>query len=93
MDKQKAMNKFKLEIAQELGYIDSPNNSEYRNNLNQIKFDVAQKENVPLQRGYNGNLKAKDAGKIGGNLGGQIGGQMVKKMIKQAENAMVNDYY
>ena len=35
---------------------------------------------VNLKDGYNGDISAKDAGKIGGN--------MVRKMIQQAENNM-----
>ena len=35
---------------------------------------------VNLKDGYNGDISAKDAGKIGGN--------MVKKMIQQAEQQM-----
>ena len=35
---------------------------------------------VNLKQGYNGDISARDAGKIGG--------QMVKKMIEQAENNM-----
>lgn len=36
---------------------------------------------VNLKNGYNGDISAKDAGKIGG--------QMVKKMIQNAENSMI----
>lgn len=35
---------------------------------------------VNLKDGYNGDISARDAGKIGG--------QMVKKMIQEAENNM-----
>ena len=35
---------------------------------------------VTLKDGYNGDISAKDAGKIGGN--------MVRKMIQQVENNM-----
>ncbi len=37
---------------------------------------------VNLKNGYNGNISARDAGKIGGN--------MVRKLIEQAENQMIN---
>ena len=37
---------------------------------------------VTLKDGYNGDISAKDAGKIGGN--------MVRKMIQQVENNMIN---
>jgi len=35
---------------------------------------------VNLKNGYNGDISAKDAGRVGGN--------MVRKMIQQAENQM-----
>ena len=37
---------------------------------------------VSLKDGYNGDIAAKDAGKVGGN--------MVKKMIQQAESQLSN---
>lgn len=42
---------------------------------------TASEVGVTLKDGYNGNISAKDAGKIGGN--------MVRKMIQQAENNMI----
>ena len=42
---------------------------------------TASEVGVNLKNGYNGDISAKDAGKIGGN--------MVKKMIQQAENSMI----
>ena len=36
---------------------------------------------VTLKDGYNGNISARDAGRIGGN--------MVRKLIQQAENNMI----
>ena len=50
--------------------------------LDKFKYEVASEVGVNLKNGYNGNISAKDAGKIGG--------QMVKKMIEQAENQMIN---
>ena len=49
--------------------------------LNKFKYEVASEVGVTLKDGYNGNISAKDAGKIGGN--------MVRKMIQQAENNMI----
>ncbi|WP_068675962.1 alpha/beta-type small acid-soluble spore protein [Oceanobacillus sp. Castelsardo] len=54
------------------------------NNPNQAKYEVAKEHGIPLSKGYNGNIKAKDAGKIGGN----IGGNMVKEMIQMAKNEL-----
>ena len=45
--------------------------------LNKFKYEVANEVGVSLKDGYNGNISARDAGKIGGN--------MVKKLIQQAE--------
>lgn len=48
--------------------------------LDKFKYKVASEVGVNLKDGYNGDISAKDAGKIGG--------QMVKKMIEQAERNM-----
>jgi len=48
--------------------------------LNKFKYEVASEVGVTLKDGYNGNLSARDAGRIGGN--------MVKKLIQQAESQM-----
>ena len=48
--------------------------------LDKFKYEVASEVGVKLKDGYNGDISAKDAGKIGG--------QMVKKMIEQAERNM-----
>ena len=45
-----------------------------------FKYEVASEVGVNLKNGYNGDISAKDAGRIGGN--------MVKKLIQQAENNM-----
>ena len=42
---------------------------------------TAREVGVTLKDGYNGDISAKDAGKIGGN--------MVRKMIQQVENNMI----
>lgn len=54
---------------------------EAMNALEKFKYEVASEVGVTLKDGYNGNISAKDAGKIGGN--------MVRKMIQQAENNMI----
>ena len=50
--------------------------------LEKFKYEVASEVGVNLKNGYNGDISAKDAGKIGGN--------MVRKMIEQAEKSMAN---
>lgn len=54
---------------------------EAMDSLEKFKYEVASEVGVTLKDGYNGNISAKDAGKIGGN--------MVRKMIQQAENNMI----
>ena len=46
--------------------------------LDKFKYEVASEVGVTLKDGYNGDISAKDAGKIGG------------KMIQQVENNMAN---
>ena len=53
-----------------------------KSGLDKMKYEVASEQGVNLKGGNNGDIKAKDAGKVGGN--------MVKKMIAQAENQMKN---
>ena len=48
--------------------------------LNKFKYEVASEVGVTLKDGYNGDISARDAGRIGG--------QMVKKMIEDAERNM-----
>ncbi|QDP41038.1 alpha/beta-type small acid-soluble spore protein [Radiobacillus deserti] len=50
----------------------------------QTKYEVAKEQGIHLEKGYNGNIKAKDAGKVGG----QIGGNMVKEMIRMAQQQL-----
>ena len=53
---------------------------EAKASLEKFKYEVASEIGVTLKDGYNGDISAKDAGKIGGN--------MVRKMIQQVENNM-----
>ena len=53
---------------------------EAKESLDKFKYEVASEVGVNLKNGYNGDISAKDAGRIGGN--------MVKKMIQQVENTM-----
>lgn len=64
----------------------SSNNSNYKvvpeaaDALNRFKYEVASEVGVNLKDGYNGDISARDAGRVGGN--------MVKKLIQQAESQM-----
>lgn len=55
---------------------------ESRESLEKFKYEVANEVGVNLKNGYNGNISARDAGRIGGN--------MVRKLIEQAETQMAN---
>lgn len=51
---------------------------------NAVKYEVANEQGIPLKKGYNGQITAEQAGKIGG----PIGGNMVKEMVKMAQENM-----
>lgn len=62
-----------------------PNNNQYvakdaKAAMNRMKYEIAQQVGVNLKEGYNGDLPASQAGKIGGG--------MVRKMILDAQNNM-----
>lgn len=48
--------------------------------LDKLKFETASEVGVTLSPGYNGNIAARDAGRIGGN--------MVRKLITRAESTL-----
>lgn len=51
-----------------------------KNALERMKYETASEVGVNLAQGYNGDIKARDAGRVGGN--------MVRKMIQYAESNM-----
>lgn len=53
---------------------------EAREALDQFKYEVAQELNIPLKKGYNGDLTSAQ--------NGYVGGYMVKKMIEAQEKQM-----
>lgn len=53
---------------------------EAKDSLDKFKYEIASEVGVNLKNGYNGDISAKDAGRIGGN--------MVKKLIQKAESQM-----
>ena len=56
------------------------NSGEAKQKLSKFKNEVASSMNINLQQGYNGDITARDAGRIGG--------QMVKRRIEYAEQHM-----
>jgi hypothetical protein len=71
----------KVKVMKDKGYIVNLNQPD------QVKYEVARTLGVPLQPGYNGQLKAEEAGKVGG----PIGGAMVREMIRMAQQKLVDD--
>ena len=53
---------------------------EMKQRLSGMKNEIAGSMNIDLGSGYNGDISARDAGRIGG--------QMVKRMIEFAERSM-----
>lgn len=45
------------------------------------KFETAKEVGIPLNKGYNGDLTTRDAGKVGGRLGGS----MVRELVRMAQ--------
>ena len=58
----------------------SKTKKEAQDALDRFKMEVASEIGVNLKEGYNGDISARDAGRVGGT--------MVKKMIEQAERGM-----
>ncbi|QST01267.1 alpha/beta-type small acid-soluble spore protein [Pontibacillus sp. ALD_SL1] len=56
------------------------------NDPNEAKYEVAREQGVTLNKGYNGDLTSKEAGKVGGNMGGK----MVQELVKMAQQ-QIND--
>lgn len=56
------------------------NRNNQNQNLQNMKYEIANELGVNLKQGYNGDLTAKEAG--------YVGGYMVKRMIEQVERDM-----
>jgi len=67
-DSQTALDKLKAKVVN----VNNPENA---------KFEAAKEVGVSLNKGYNGQISAKEAGQVGGRLGGS----MVKELIKIAQ--------
>ncbi|HHV65199.1 MAG TPA: alpha/beta-type small acid-soluble spore protein [Peptococcaceae bacterium] len=83
---------FNFEVSGELGIQGNSAarsiKDEYSKYINNAKFEIANELGIHLNKGYNGDLTSRDAGRIGGRIGGKIGGNMVKKMVEFAEKNM-----
>jgi hypothetical protein len=44
------------------------NTSKSKTSFDQMKYEIANQVGVNLKQGYNGDIAARDAGRIGGNI-------------------------
>lgn len=56
---------------------------------NEIKYEVADQIGVPLQKGDNGALTTRQAGKVGGQLGGAV----VRRLVEIAQEKLVQEQH
>src|SRR5699024_12137351 len=75
MAQNKKLDQFKGRVLEDKGY------NVNKTHPDAVKYEVAQEQEVPLKKGYNGGLTSEQAGKVGG----PIGGNMVKAMVKMAQ--------
>ncbi|MGE6260746.1 small, acid-soluble spore protein, alpha/beta type [Heyndrickxia sporothermodurans] len=76
--KRGALDVFKGKVMAQKGYQVNPSEP------NQVKYEVAKEQGIPLKKGYNGHLTSEQAGKVGG----PIGGNMVKEMVRMAQEQL-----
>ncbi len=84
---EQALEKFKMEIAGELGIVSDKSSSALEAALSRYKHEIASELGIApavAAKGWDG-ISSRDCGRVGGRMGGRIGGHMVKKMISMAE--------
>ncbi|MEN1967541.1 alpha/beta-type small acid-soluble spore protein [Lentibacillus sp. N15] len=75
---KKELQQFKTKVMQAKGY---KINHEHPDD---VKYEIAREQGIPLKEKGNEELTSKQAGKIGG----PIGGNMVKEMVRMAQNQL-----
>ncbi|WP_313891332.1 alpha/beta-type small acid-soluble spore protein [Psychrobacillus sp.] len=73
------LDKLKTRVMKDMGY--DVDNKKPGN----VKYEIANELDIPLKKGYNGQLTSEQAGKIGG----PIGGNMVKELVRMAQEQML----
>ncbi|NEW07186.1 alpha/beta-type small acid-soluble spore protein [Paenibacillus sp. SYP-B3998] len=76
---EQGLGQLKAQVMKDQGYNVNPDRPDL------VKYEVARTLGVPLQPGYNGQLRAEDAGKIGG----PIGGAMVRELVRMAQQQLL----
>jgi|GEM_PF-893854 len=83
------LDRLKFQVAQELApFPDRLDNRQFQATVDRMKFELARELGIDLRPGYNGDIRARDAGRIGGKIGGPIGGPMVRHLIRLAEEQL-----
>lgn len=83
---EQALEKFKMEIASELGLVDVNSGTTLAAALDKYKYEIAGELGIDSyirQKGWQ-NVPSGVCGAVGGRMGGRIGGNMVKRMIEMA---------
>ena len=86
---EQALEKFKVEIAAELGIMEGSGNS-LESALEKYKHEIAGElgiDSYVKNQGWQ-DVSSGKCGAVGGRMGGRIGGNMVKRMIEMAEKQM-----
>ncbi len=84
---EQALEKFKMEIATELGIVDGSSGSSLEAALGKYKNEIASELGIASaisEKGWD-SISSRNCGAVGGRMGGKIGGNMVKKMVEMAE--------
>jgi len=77
---RRSMEYFKADVMRREGF--NVNMNEPSN----VKYEVARSIGIPLNPGYNGDIQAASAGK----MGVRIIGMMVKEMVRMAQQSLVD---
>ncbi|EEG76743.1 alpha/beta-type small acid-soluble spore protein [Dethiobacter alkaliphilus] len=87
---EQALEKFKMEIAGELGILDGSPGMTLESALEKYKHEIAGELGIDSYIKNQGwqDVSSGKCGAVGGRMGGRIGGNMVKRMIEMAEKQM-----
>ncbi|MFD1735584.1 small, acid-soluble spore protein, alpha/beta type [Bacillus salitolerans] len=72
------LNQLKYQVMENEGYHIHPQNNK------QLNLEIAKEQGIQMNRSYNGEMTAKEAGKIGG----PIGGKLVAELIRMGKNQL-----
>jgi hypothetical protein len=87
---EQALEKFKMEIAGELGIVDGTSGSSLESAMEKYKHEIAGELGIDtyIRRQGWSDVPSGMCGAVGGRMGGRIGGNMVRRMIEMAQKDM-----